>query len=79
MIHNCTHTNMQCITIVTSSNASTQYVTMMPLSNATDHDRDIGGHALSALSAAHDDDDGDNDNDLYFAVVQDQRNARLKR
>ena len=36
-------------------------VTMMTLSNAVDHDHDIGGHALSA---AHD--DGDNDKDLYF-------------
>ena len=51
---------MQFITTMTLSIASTQYVTMMSLSNAVDHDHDIGGHALSA---AHDDDDGDNEKD----------------
>ena len=65
---------MQFITIMTLLIASTQYVTMMPLSNAVDHDHDIGGHALSA---AHDDDDGDNDKDLYLNLSNTNKNARL--
>ena len=52
---------MQLITIMTLPIALAQYVRMMSLSNLVDNDHDIGGHAVSA---AHDDDDGDNDNDL---------------
>ena len=48
---------------MTLSIASTQYAAMMSLSNSVDHDHDIGGHVSSA---AHDDDNGDNNKDLYL-------------
>ena len=66
---------MQFITIMALSIASTQYVTMMSLSNAADHDHDIGGHALSA---AHDD-CGNNDKGFHLNLSKTKKSASLNK
>ena len=63
------------ITIMTLPIALTQYVTMTSFSNIVDHNHYIGGHALNA---AHDDDDGDNDHDLWLNLSK-TTNAMLNK